>query len=178
MPKDDKRVYLKKKGKHLDVRKVQAGGEELQRLAAKHAGVTAELVVEKAKNPQSVFHDCFEWHDGAAAVQYRLEQARLLIRTIEIEITYIGDDRPRDLPVTLITRAFQHVTDAEGGSAYQPFHVVRDREDYRDQVEKRLAGELERVAHELRTYEHLKGYATAVDRVAKRVKTAKRRKKP
>lgn len=39
-----------------------------------------QTVVEHARNPESPLHDCFEWDDSEAAEQFRLWQARSLIR--------------------------------------------------------------------------------------------------
>lgn len=49
--------------------------------------LTPDAVVADAKSPESPLHDQFEWDDSAAANQYRLDQARSLIRTMRIEVT-------------------------------------------------------------------------------------------
>lgn len=48
--------------------------------------LTPTNVVRAAKNSNSPLHDCFEWDDGAAAQQWREEQARALIRAVPLEI--------------------------------------------------------------------------------------------
>jgi hypothetical protein len=42
-------------------------------------------VVEVARNPKSVLHDTFNWNNDEAAEQWRLQQARQLIRSVKIE---------------------------------------------------------------------------------------------
>ena len=42
-------------------------------------------VVEEARNPQSPLHKSFTWNDDEAAEQWRLQQARQLIRSVKIE---------------------------------------------------------------------------------------------
>lgn len=47
--------------------------------------VQPEAVVEAAADPESPLHRFFEWNDGEAAHQYRLQQARQLVVRIKIE---------------------------------------------------------------------------------------------
>lgn len=57
---------------------------ELEGLRARDGCVTAAAVVEKATDEESALHAQFEWDDTDAAHQFRLDQARRLIRAIEI----------------------------------------------------------------------------------------------
>lgn len=54
---------------------------ELERLVDQHGGtVTPQLVIATAAKKKNPLHEYFEWDDTEAAHQYRLEQARKLIR--------------------------------------------------------------------------------------------------
>lgn len=53
---------------------------ELQALYARHGVLRAEDVVEFARNPKTALHSAFTWDDGAAAREWRLLQARNIIR--------------------------------------------------------------------------------------------------
>lgn len=56
---------------------------ELQRLADDHGGILQpQVVVDSARNPESPLHDHFEWDETEAARQWRLLQARNLIRVV------------------------------------------------------------------------------------------------
>jgi len=44
-------------------------------------------LIEAARDENSPLHSCFEWDDSAAAAQWRMEQARELIRRVRIEVT-------------------------------------------------------------------------------------------
>lgn len=56
---------------------------ELIRLAKQHGGeITPAQVVDVARNPDSPLHSWFEWDDTAAAEQWRLEQAKKLLRVV------------------------------------------------------------------------------------------------
>jgi hypothetical protein len=64
----------------------------LTALADKHAGVlTPEAVVETARDPKNPLHSEFEWDDTKAAEQYRLDQARELIRVAVTVVPHTGE---------------------------------------------------------------------------------------
>jgi hypothetical protein len=58
--------------------------------------ITADSVVEAAKDPANVLHGEFEWRDDVAAHRYRLQQARQLIRIYSPRVDYISikDEAP------------------------------------------------------------------------------------
>ena len=58
-----------------------------------NGGITAMMVLTAATNKRSALHPKFEWDDSKAGNEYRLEQARRLIRTVRI----IEDDKPAQL---------------------------------------------------------------------------------
>lgn len=69
--------------------------EEVMRLVNQNDGVvTPEEIVEVARNPKHPLHDAFEWDDSIAAEKWRLDQARVLIRTVQVVITV------RDIEIT------------------------------------------------------------------------------
>ena len=171
-----KRKYFAKDGSRLKRGKVQAYGEELHRIARENDGVTAEIVLEKAKSKKSPLHDHFEWSDTKAAAKYRLDQARSMIRWITVEIVYTGSNKALTIKPVIIERAFRHVTNEDGEGAYQTLAEIQENEDHRSQVEQQLASELEQVAEELQRYQHLADYALQVKGIAKKVRAAKKPK--
>lgn len=174
MAKEGKRRYYKTKGSRISTKKVQAYGEELHRLQAKHKGVTAETVLDAASRSRSPLHGHFEWDDTRAAREHRLHEARKLIQGIEVRIEYVGK-APDGVPQTLRVRAFQHVSDDGGDGAYQTIGVIQSNDDYRQQIERRLASDLERVGGELLLYQHLKGYGVSVNGIAKKVRRTRKK---
>lgn len=52
---------------------------ELDRLMKKHGTVTAQLMVDEARDPKSKLHKYFLWDDREAAEKYRLVQAQSMI---------------------------------------------------------------------------------------------------
>lgn len=68
-------------GAHLDLLRQKMKGE-----------LTPQDVVSDARNPNSPLHSFFEWDDSEAAEQYRLGQARGLIRAVVA--VYVSDAKP------------------------------------------------------------------------------------
>jgi len=52
----------------------------------KHGKLTASGVLDLASNPKHPLHKCFEWDDKKAAVQFRLNQARVVIKQVNAQI--------------------------------------------------------------------------------------------
>jgi hypothetical protein len=88
-----------------------------------------ELVVERARDPESPLHAHFEWNDEEAAKQHRIKQARLLIRSVRVEVVV------RDVPMSVVN----YVRDAGG---YQ--NIARVRSDA-DKSRATIIDELSRV---------------------------------
>jgi hypothetical protein len=50
--------------------------------------LTPESVLAAAQSANNPMHDWFDWSDTEAAEKWRLQQARLLIKTVYVRITY------------------------------------------------------------------------------------------
>lgn len=110
-------------------------GEAFERL--KSSGpLTADRVLRDATNPRSTLHKFFMWDDQKAAHQYRLSQARQLIRSIEI---VLEDAKGKQVPM----RAFYNVKDADGQRGYEPMSFVFSTPDLADQVIAEAFAQLE-----------------------------------
>lgn len=126
--------------------------ERLQELAEMFDGLTAEIVVEDASNPDSPLHQHFCWDDTRAAFAYRCEQARGLIRRFNITI-----DKPNGDAIEV--RRFQFV---ESVNRYVPTKQVLERQEYMNDV-------LQRAANELRTFRIKYGKLVDVDKLVRQV---------
>jgi len=78
--------------------------------------IVAAQVVEAARHASSPLHPLFEWDDTKAAHEFRLTQARSLLRCIEVEIVREDDSAER-------TRAFLTVDPEEGDEAARGVYV-------------------------------------------------------
>lgn len=53
---------------------------------SKNNELSAEIIVEKAKDKNNPLHDLFEWNDTEAAHSFRLYQARVLVNEVRVVI--------------------------------------------------------------------------------------------
>lgn len=88
-------------------------------------GVQAECVVEWArKHANSALHGCFTWDDGEAAHQFRLSQARRLIKVscVRLPRKYTGEG------IVIVHPAFTSLPQERGkdGRGYLPTVKVLD----------------------------------------------------
>lgn len=59
--------------------------ETLKELETKHGFVTPKAFVEASRADDAPTHNLFEWDDEVAAEAFRLQTARHIIRTVEVE---------------------------------------------------------------------------------------------
>jgi hypothetical protein len=114
-------------------------GEIVEELAAGAApgSVQPELIVEKARPRSSPIHLAFDWRDKEAAHLYRIEQARHLVRRLQIVRVEV-----RHNP-TISSRAFYSVRTPDDRQGYVPRSRVLSDRDLRGQVIARAKRELE-----------------------------------
>jgi len=62
----------------------EVAGKELERIHSEHGTLRAQIVVDEARPKEAPLHPAFEWDDSVAAEYYRREQARSLIKTVQI----------------------------------------------------------------------------------------------
>ena len=98
---------------------------ELDRLNADGVIRPAD-VVEAARNKRSVLHDCFTWEDTEAAHQFRLIEARNLLRV------YVLTDKVKGMNV----RAFVSLTSdrVKDGGGYRTIADVMSDAELREQM--------------------------------------------
>jgi hypothetical protein len=91
---------------------------EVERIRKKCGGeVDAQQLVKAASSKASPLHPEFEWDDKIAASEYRLEQGRLLLRSLVVVRDDVTTDRPQ--------RVYQHVKAAPVGTGDKPRKVYR-----------------------------------------------------
>jgi hypothetical protein len=102
--------YSFREGFPFPKKKAQVVGETLSSLA-EESPLTAEKVVKEAKKIKNPLHEFFEWKDSKAAAEYRLEQARHLMRSIVVQY-----QPNKDSP---LIRAFVTLTKEADGEGYE-----------------------------------------------------------
>jgi chorismate mutase len=85
---------------------------ELEQLMQANGGaITPEDVVQAAASSNSALHAWFDWDDTRAAAKYRLEQARHLLKVVNVQITYAATS-------TVLVPAFVSETNDNGMQHY------------------------------------------------------------
>ena len=138
----------------------QAVVAELKRIAAENGGVLNPAAVVLAAQPvDSVLHSRFEWDDTEAAHNYRMWQARQLIR-ITVEIINVGDK-------SALTNVFVSLTpDRTGEGGYRTMVSILSDKQQRDQMLADAYRELELFQEKYRELKELADVFAAIQAVA------------
>lgn len=140
-----------------------AVGQHLELLRSRKQGeLTPEDVLDDAQHDNSPLHSFFEWDDGEAARQYRLVQARGLIRAVVAVYTDDGAEPVRQ-------RAYVNVRSGGGSPHYRETSEAMSEARTRDIVLQRAWRELQAWRQR---YESLTEFAAVfrqVDTVAKKM---------
>lgn len=102
---------------------------ELERIRAIGEGdIALQTLVDESKPKGAALHDEFEWHNPTAANQWRLQQARKVVQSIEI----VNDD-------STSVRAYESVkvVSAEADEPAKPKRAFRSIEDVMGDPETR-----------------------------------------
>lgn len=113
----------------------KAVGEHLELLRKQqHGELTPEDVLADARHNNSPLHSFFEWDDGAAAEQFRLQQARGLIRAVVA--IYTSADKPAQR-----MKAYVHINEP-GAQHYRETGHAMSMKKTRDMILQRAWREL------------------------------------
>ena len=152
---------MRYKWKRAPVRGVKADvvGKEIERLENEYDGVTPEVLVDEARKKRSPLHACFEWDDRKAAGKYRLDQARYILREIEVVIE-------REDAEPLVIRAFHHVETVEQGKYYTTVSKAYENELLWQQVKAQAISEIKSWQ---KKYQTITEFEVVFDAIAKLV---------
>jgi hypothetical protein len=137
-------------GTHLELLRKQFKGE-----------LTPKDVVEDARNPNSPLHSFFEWDDSAAAEQYRLKQARGLIRSVVAIYTTPKEPARR-------AKAFIHIPEA-GAEHYRSTPDALSTKKTRELVLQRAWREFQGWRQRYKDLKEFADLFAAADEVAKKL---------
>lgn len=138
---------------------------ELQSIAKSNGGILrAEDVVEFAREPSTALHSRFEWHNGKAAHEWRLHQARNLIR---VSVTLLPNvETPYRAFVSLMPDRSE-----TGGGYRRTIDVLSDAES-RKQLLTQALDDLSRMEAKYAQLEELAGVFAAAKAVRKKSRRA------
>ncbi len=134
----------------------QVAGEEIERIKQKSGFITPVMLVAKAKAKSSRIHDCFTWDDTEAAKLHRINEAKFLLRMIQVEI---GSDEE-----TVVTRAFVSVSEGDS-TAYQTIQTVMGDDDLREQLLQQALKELRSFKQKYAQLKELAKVFAAIDKI-------------
>lgn len=138
---------------------------EVERIRRAQGGLcSASHLLSEASDAESVLHGCFEWDDGVAAHEYRLTQARHLLRSIVV----LEEGEPA--PVYYV---HVEVEDREG---YVPAREALRAIETREQVISKALGELRAWLDRYSYLANLAGVRRSVDALRRQVERAARRR--
>lgn len=101
--------------------------KELKQIAKQAGGILRpEAVVERASDPESALHEHFTWDDTKAAQEYRLWQARQIIR---VSVVVLDEENEPVRTYVSLTTDRKNV-----GGGYRPIEVVLSDEEMREQM--------------------------------------------
>lgn len=127
-------IYRWKDGARFGV-DAQKAGTELERIRVRHNGrLEPEWVVHAAKSERNPLHPLFEWDDTVAAQNWRVDQARGVIRSVEVVVEQAEESTP--------IRAFVSVIRGNDRSYTSVEHAMSDPA-LRQQVLRAALKELE-----------------------------------
>lgn len=136
---------------------------ELESLRNQNGGILKpDVVVEFAKDPSTALHSRFTWDDNKAAYEYRLWQAREIIR---VEVTVIESTNE---PI----RAYVSLQEdrVRPGGGYRSMVDVMTDDQRRESLISQALSELNRVREKYKTLKELAPVYAAMDAVAKKRK--------
>lgn len=139
-------------GAHIDFLRQQQKGE-----------LQPQDVLHDARNPNSPLHGFFEWSDTKAAEQYRLQQARGLIRAV-VAVYRPNEEEPK----TVATRAFVHIAE-KGAPHYRATHEAMATKSSRDAVLRQAWNELQSWRRRYADLKQLADVFDAIDAAAKQI---------
>jgi hypothetical protein len=135
----------------------QVVGERLEELA-QNGPVTPHAVVEDATPEDSPLHPLFEWDNEEAANNYRVIQARQVIRSVAVVYA-----TPKEKETKI--RAFVSVSPDAGRSYMSSARVMSDQE-LRKQVFDGIVKELHRLKEKMRQFQEFSGVINEIEQLA------------
>lgn len=133
-------------------------------------------VVAHAKNPKSSLHDCFEWDNSKAGEQWRLEQARRLIR---FSVIVLENPNPTvNIGKIVVTDAPEYVSlksdRIRPGGGYRVLKDVLEDDNLRDELLEQALDELNLWKKKYKKLKELSAIFIAADVVQENISKKKK----
>lgn len=113
---------------------------ELDRLMKKHGTLTAQLMVDEARDPKSRLHKYFLWDDQEAAEKYRLVQAQSMIAASKFVL--VLQDAPAAPESAPHRPEVRRLVSAFRGEGFKMRNQALDEEETRAKIIENFVGRL------------------------------------
>lgn len=141
--------------------------EELQRICRENDGLLQPRdVVEEARKENSPLHSKFDWDDGKAAENWRLQQARYLITHVHVEIE--GPDNKKRASDVFVSLS----TDRRKGG-YRLMQEVLVKRETRNQLIRDAITDMQSFETRYRTVRELVSVFSSMRKVREKLVTVK-----
>lgn len=138
--------------------------KEIESLRIANLGeLSPSHVVESARNEKSCLHAAFEWNDEEAAVKFRLEQARGMLRSFCV-LRGEPDERPGR--VYQCVRISSDKDESESVNLYWTLEAALEDPEQRVRIINNLKRQLQAMRHKFQQISELAAVWRAVDKVA------------
>lgn len=140
----------------------QVAGEHIEEIKEKRGGITPQLLVIEAKKKRSPLHNCFEWDNSVAAEQYRIVQAREILRYLVVIIEPETEDEEE-----IYVRGFIAPLDTEEDShqSYLTISEVMADEDLDKAYKQQILRELKAIKHKSKSYNEFSKVNRAIEEI-------------
>lgn len=116
---------------------------------------TPEQILDKARNPNTELHKCFEWDNEKAADAYRLQQARQVVCHLVIKET-VAENRP---PIRFFFKT-------ESGGGYQPTQIILQDQDKHQELVASVMRDLIAIRNKYKNLAEFDSVFSAIDELA------------
>lgn len=147
----------------------KAVGEHIEMLRKQHKGeLTPQDILDDAKHDNSPLHSFFEWSDSEAAQQYRLQQARGLIRAVVAIYTREDEGKP-----AVRQKAYVHINEPSAPHYRESSHAMSVQKT-RQLVLQRAWRELQAWRSRYRDLEEFADLIKVIDEVDQHLPSSKK----
>lgn len=127
----------------------------------KEKGLTAENLLDKAKNKNSPLHNFFDWDNSSAAEKWRIQQARIIINEVKIIVNSKEMYAFENVQVQVSTNNTEQETKRE----YKPIVEILSKDEYRKQVIQTALDNVTYWKEKYSEYSELKPIFVSIDKV-------------
>ena len=149
---------------HAAVRNLTADavGNELERIGNELGAITPPNVVEASRPKDAVLHEQFTWHDPEAAHNWRLQEARQIIHSVQV----IPEGCTQPVQAYVSVRVCEGNEDGDlvhRGYQYRAVDQVMANVDMRSALLAQLRGELKAMRRKHEAFTELANVWRAID---------------